>query len=307
MPLEERVEKAAKILNIKAKDLIKALNENGVDSIEMLDANTTTYKDLQGVIQIMNSPVLIPVIKVKAAASILKGENPFAEREETVLDSSDSTKKESETSSLATLIKSQRPVNQWSDEEVLLKYLETEDEQYESDLQRRAKGRRFVILTGNSQEVDVDASILMLKRARKEEIPSFITTEDKKTIHIYKIEEYHRENRVRYESPLRPGVTLFDGFCQVSNQNFKNVGDPARKMLRLIYDAQGKQSRMDETRLVELAEKEGVDGLARIYPEVHEQYMNLAATDSLPSLKTIAPVETRHADPFYQKSGNRTY
>jgi hypothetical protein len=78
-------------------------------------------------------------------------------------------------------------------------------------------------------------------------------------------------------------------------------------MLRLIYNDQGKQSRMDETRLVEVAEKEGADGLARIYPEVHINYMNLAATDSLPSLKTIAPVETRQADPFYRKSGNITY
>jgi len=102
-------------------------------------------------------------------------------------------------------------------------------------------------------------------------------------------------------------VTLFDGFCQSSNQNFKNVGDPARKMLRLIHNNIGEQSRMEEMKLVDIAREKGVDGLRDIFPEVHDYYMKLSATDSLPSLKTIAPVETRQADPFYQKSGNQTY
>lgn len=313
MSFEERIEKTAKILKLTPKIITVFLADHGVDSIEMLDASTTSHNDLQGIF--LNTTdkdgKAIAMLKVKAASAILKGEDPFAKQKDIGLAS---TSPANEVSSIAELIKNQRPVTQWSDEEVLTKYIETDDEVYESELQRRAKNRRFIILKkGTQEEVDVEASLAMLKRARKEEIPPFVIGIDNEKpggggkFHIYKVEEYHVSNRIRYESPLRPGVMLFDGFCQVTNQNFKNVGDPARKMLRLIYNDIGQQSRMDETKLVEIAEKEGLDGLGRIYPEIHENYMKLAMTDSLPSLKTIAPVETRQADPFYQKSGNRTF
>jgi len=306
IPFEDRVEKAAKILNINPNQLTEALKKSGVDCLEILDSSSVSVEDLVCAI----SPPLglsfeIPFIKAKVAAGILKIDVP-KDGSDTSKDGSDTSKVGSDTS-LADLIKSQRPVSQWSDEEVLTKYIETDDEQYESELQRRSKNRRFIVLKEGNKEVDVEASLLMLKRARKEEIPSFFIGEDKKVIHIYKVEAYHIDNRVRYESPLRPGVMLFDGFCKVSNQNFKNVGDPARKFLRLIHLFGGTQSRMEEAKLVKIAEKEGVDGLGKIFPEILVQYMELSAIDGLPSLKTIAPVETRQADPFYQKTGNRTY
>lgn len=300
IPFEDRVEKAAKILNINPNQLTEALKKSGVDCLEILDSSSVSVEDLVCAI----SPPLglsfeIPFIKAKVAAGILKKSTESPEIVELPKAGSDT--------SLVDLIRNQRPVSQWSDEEVLTKYIQTDDEQYESELQRRSKNRRFIVLKEGNKEVDVEASLLMLKRARKEEIPSFFIGEDKKVIHIYKVEAYHIENRVRYESPLRPGVMLFDGFCKVSNQNFKNVGDPARKFLRLIHLFGGTQSRMEEAKLVKIAEKEGVDGLGKIFPEILEQYMELSATDSLPSLKIISPVETRQADPFYQKTGNRTY
>lgn len=302
IPFEDRVEKAAKILKITTKILKEALKKDGVDDIELLDASTTCHNDLQGILLNINELNAAPKLKIKAASAILKGEDPFGKVSEIV-----ELPKTGSDTSLADLIKSQRPVSQWSDEEVLTKYIETDDEQYESELQRRSRNRRFIVLKEGNKEVDVDASLLMLKRARKEEIPSFFIGEDKKVINIYKVEAYHIDNRVRYESPLRPGVMLFDGFCKVSNQNFKNVGDPARKFLRLIHIFGGTQSRMEEAKLVKIAEKEGVDGLGKIFPEILVQYRELSAIDGLPSLKTIAPVETRQADPFYQKTGNRTY
>lgn len=300
IPFKDRVEKAAKILNIKPNQLTEALKKSGADCLEILDSSSVSVEDL---VCAITPPVClsleIPFIKAKVAAGILKKSTEAPEIVELPKTGSDT--------SLVDLIRNQRPVSQWSDEEVLTKYIETDDEQYESELQRRSRNRRFIVLKEGNKEVDVDASLLMLKRARKEEIPSFFIGEDKNVIHIYKVEAYHIDNRVRYESPLRPGVILFDGFCKVSNQNFKNVGDPARKFLRLIHIFGVTQSRMEEAKLVKIAEKEGVDGLGKIFPEILVQYMELSVIDGLPSLKTIAPVETRQADPFYQKTGNRTY
>lgn len=306
MPFEERVTKTANILKITEKKLKNALEHNGVDGVEILNASTTSHNDIQGILQTITpkSKPPMPLLKIKAASAILKGENPFSTEPKIV----ELPTQKRDTSVLADLIKSQRPVEQWSDEEVLSKYVTNDDDRLESELQRRAKNRPFIILKeGTQEEVDIEASLVMLKKARKEEIPSTLIKADKSVVHIYKVEAYHVANRIRYESPIRPGVMLFDGYCQVSKQNFKNVGDPARKMLRLIHDFEGELSRMEESNLIDIAEKKGIDGLGRMFPEVHEKYLELASTDSLPSLKRIAPVESRQADPFYSNGNHKRY
>lgn len=300
----ERIEKASKYLDITTKKLTSILKNEGIDDIELLDANTTTFIDMECILTESNNGKA-PRLKIKMASSILKGDDPLADKKEEIRELPN---KKSDSSVLADLIKSQRPLPQRSDEEILKEYITTDREDLESELQRRAKNRPFVIMKEDSKnEVDIDASLVMLKKARKEIIPSSYQTANKKLIRIYKIEEYHKDNRVRNDSPIRPGVTLFDGFCPVSNQNFTKVSDSARKMLRLIYNDLGEQSRLDETRLVEVAENEGVEGLGKIFPEIYETYLNWKETDNLPSLKVLAPLESKKADPFHIKNNHRTY
>ena len=292
-PFEDRVKKAAKILNSTTKKLTKILLDNGVDDINMLDATTTSFNDVFGIINEIDGN--LPLLKVKAAAGILKGDDPFNKVIEL-------PKKESESTALKALLKASEPIAGWKDEEVLRGYIETDRDDLEYELQKRAKGKRFIVLTDDKKEIDVEASLKMLKRARKEDIPSSIVTEDDKYIHIYKVENYHVDNRVREESPLRPGVTLFDGYCPVTKINFAKVSDSARKMLRLINTFEGKQSRTEERRWVDVAKEKGIDGLGVIFPEVHEHYLELSRADKLPSLKMIAPLETPKADPFRSKT-----
>jgi hypothetical protein len=299
MSFEERIEKAAKILDTKPEILRKHLEPSGIDGIELLDASTTSHGDLQGIVQTKDDYRNTPILKLKAAVGILKGGDPFV----TDVNSVNKTLK-SETS-LEDLIKSSIPLDQRSDEDILNAYIETQSDPLETELQRRAKGQRFVVLKEGN--IDVESTLYMLKKSRKNEIPPMKVNPDKSVTRFYKIEEVHENNRVRYESPLRPGVILLDGFCQVSNQNYVNVDDNARKMLRLIRNDLGEQSRMDETRLVEVAEKEGIQGLGRIFPEIHENYLKLSLVEQLPSLKVIAPVETRQADPFYQNKNKKVW
>ena len=80
-----------------------------------------------------------------------------------------------------------------------------------------------------------------------------------------------------------------------------------KPILGMLHMYGGEQASSYADKEIEIFEKEGVDGLGRMFPEILDQYMELSTTDSLPSLKIIAPVETRQADPFYQKTGNRTY
>jgi len=307
IPFEDRVEKAAKILTIDKKTFTKELKDNGVDGIEILDASTTSIDDLKGIITFSHinntkSKGALPLLKVNAAAAILKGEDPFAKPAPRV----ETPKAISGTSELADLIKSQRPITQWSDEEVLNKYLLNDGEEEERELQKRAKNHRFIILQdGSNEEVDVPASLAMLKRARKEDVPASLKTTGGKFIRIFKVEEYHVRNRIRFESPLRPGVVLFDGYCQVSKQNFNNVCEEERMMLRLIHEEIGEQSRTDENKLVKLAEQ-GMDFLLDEYGDIYFRYKELELAGKLPNLKIVAPLETK-ADPFKPGSGHITY
>jgi len=303
MSFDERLKKIAPILNYKNPKLIKnILVDEGIEDETILDASTTTEDDLVEILMTLGGT---KKLKAKMCASILKGKDPH-EKDSGIIELPN---KKSESSVIADLIKANRPVTQWSDEEVLKGYIESDGDDLEAELQRRSKNRPFIILNKNSerQEIDVDDSLFMLKRARKEEIPSSMTTGDGRFVKIFKISQYSKENRIHHESPLRPGVILFDGYCNASKQNFSNVSEGAKKMLRLIRNDLGEQTRMEESHLVEVAKKEGLDGLGRKFPEIHDNYMKLAMTDSLPSLKTLIPMDTK-SDPFYEKESNhRTF
>ena len=289
MSFADRIAKSSTYIGITPKKLEELLKKQGIDSIDVLNANTTTLLD------IASAMTDFPFLKAKMAAAILKGDNPLEEKKEDT----------SETSMLADLIKSQRPVEQWSDQEVLEAYIADQDEMYERNLQLRSKNRPFIILEkGSNDKIDIKATLMMLKRARKEDIPKQIKTPDG-FIRIYKVEEFTVGNRVRYESPLRPGSILFDGYCSQCKQNFSNVCEEERIVLRLIYEQEGQMSRSEETKLVKLAEQ-GMDFLIEDYGDVYIKYQNLKLREELPKLKIIAPLETK-ADPFKPGSGHRVY
>lgn len=298
-----RIEKAAKILG-KTPDDVKTIfvsekhisdDDLVVTAIEMseYDEVIQEYENMHGVVP----------NKFRTAIKIILGEN----KSEPVVENSTA----SERSVLEQLLQSSRPIQQWSDEEVLKSYIESDREDLESELNKRAKGRRFIVLTGKEpEEIDIDASLRMLKRARKEDIPSFIKTSDDEIINIYRVEDYHQDNRVRSESPLRPNVALFDDFCPVSNLNFAGIDQESRQYIRLIRDNCGEQSRGEESNIVTVAREKGFDGLKSLYPEIHDFYRTAFIRGTLPTLKMVEKVSSKYsttADPFNAKYGKRTF
>jgi hypothetical protein len=294
MSFTERTEKAAKSLGSHQEFIEIELGKEGITSIDVLDANTTTLDDVLGILRAQNPTV--PILKLKIAASFLKGIDPFVEHPSENL---------SAISTVKALFEANKPITNWSDKEVLEGYIESNRDDLESELQRRSKGQPFVVLKDESnEEVDIEASLMMLKKARKETIPSIIQTPDKKTIRVFKVENYHIDNRIRYESPLRPGVTLFDGYCPVSKFNFSKVPEKARQFLRLIYEKEGKMNHYQEFVLVENAE---LGALAQVYPDIYEDFKERELMGTLPKLTIVAPLETKKADPFYQAGNHMSY
>lgn len=295
--LKTRIENAAKILGVTPADIkakfVAQEHANDDDLVESV-IGMTSYDE-------MCPPDSTLPHKTKLALKMVFGNQPSKPT---------TTEPKSETSILSQLLQSSRPIQQWSDEELLRSYIEKDQEEYEFELNKRAKGRRFIVLSNReTDEIDVVASLGMLKRARKEEIPSFYVTADNVSIHVYRIEDYHRDNRIRSESPLRPGVALFDDFCPVSNISFAGVSMAARRLLRLIREVEGEMPKRDEKHLVEIAREHNVDGLLREYPELTDTYMRKVASDTLPTLKlveNVASTYTVKSDPF-KPSRHKTF
>ena len=199
------------------------------------------------------------------------------------------------------VIDAMKPVEQWSDEQILLAYARDQRDDLEFALIKRSKNRRFVIVNDDGG-IDIDASVKMLKKARREEVPSMIVPPEGEPIKVYKVDQWNPVYRVRYESPLREGVTLFDDYCPESKQNFSGISDDCRSLIRLIKNEMGTLTRESERHIVKVARAEGEAGLAYIYPEVHEKFVDMMMVGKLPSLRTMDAIAPVPSDPFHRKN-----
>lgn len=305
--LSARFEQAAKIAGLTVDEIktyfVSPENTTDDDLVET-SVRLTNIEDIEVEYNSKPGNPILPA-KVKTALKLVIG--AVSESIQTTTPSP-----QPEISMLEQLLKSSRPVQQWSDEEILKAYIESDREDLESELNKRAKGQRFIVLTGKEpEEIDIDATLKMLKRARKETIPSYIKTADNKVINIYRVEEYHLDNRARAESPLRPAVALFDDFCHVSNVNFSGITQEARVYIRLIHERYGDLSRSDENDMVFTARKEGYAGLVALYPELEQTYRAREIEGTLPSLRLVEKVASKYSsgklDPFKASSSHRSY
>ena len=300
--LKSRFEKASAISGFeleKLKSLFVAKNQYENEELLKEAIELTDKESITRTLEIWGG---IPVTKINIISKILLGDEKEVTKE---------SKETKETTVLTQLLQSSRPIQQWSDEELLTAYIKKDQEEFEFELNKRAKGRRFIVISNHeTEEIDTEATLRMLKRARKEDIPSFYQTGDGENIHIYRIEDYHKSNRIRSESPLRPGIALFDDFCPVSNISFSGVGMSARRFIRLIREVEGEQPKRDEKYLVEIGREKGLDGLMREYPELHDTYMRRSADETLPTLKLVENVTSTYitkSDPFNAHSGKRIF
>jgi len=308
--ISSRIERASAILGITSDNIKSCFTLNKSVSDELIDSIITSLNESEIVDALTaffgsDSGVKAPII---AATKVLK--RPVADSKAEYIKSE---------STLEKILQASKPIANWSDEEVLLSYLESESQDLEFELNKRSKGHRFVVLIGNQKPLknvpslftpsdpntmDIKATLAMLKRARKEEIPAVYKTADNEIIRVFRIEEYHPENRERFVSPLRPTSILFDGYCSECGLNFSKVDMTARQFLRLIYEKEGKQSKTTEAGLIEVA-SHGIDALFDMYPELVPTWDEKERNGSLPKLKVYESPTTKGADPF--NSTKRVY
>ena len=306
--LAVRVESASKVLDVPAEKILAMLKDEGIEDsnagLLILDSPTTTIEDLVDILATCAAKKL----KLKAAASLLKGEN--LERPKPV-DNIPPT-----TNNFIEAMKIMRPIQQWNDKELLEKYNQDKDPEIEQELHKRSSGRNFIVLSSTSEQgkeiIDIENSLELLKQARKRVTPSFLPIGDQGAVRpIYPILSLNIHDRMIELCPIC-GETLFKGYCQHCQANFAPISDDERAYVRLIANSGNFEVKSHADRKAVFASaSKGLEDLKATWPSIIQKFEELKATNSLPKLRILISRPTSVKDPFFtdgnRSFGNKTY
>jgi hypothetical protein len=316
----DRISKVSEILNVPPTTVSEILKKEGLEDtpsgISLLNAPTTTVDDLIEILQ-----TGIPEAKklqVKAAASALKGDDPLQKNPEPRVTSAIPTEQVAQphlldqiAQPLVEYLKSSKPIQQWSDKELLERYAEKREYEVEQELNLRSKNQPFIILLAGKHEpgkeaIDIEASLELLKSARKRTNPTMIP-HGETVVQVYRIAELNLQDRIMEICPIC-GQALYKGYCEKCQVNFASVGDDERAYIKLMSgsDNFNAGSFSDRKHLIASASK-GLDDLKITWPGLAKKFDELRLTGDLPKLRIVAnrPSSTV-ADPFFQ-DGNRAF
>jgi hypothetical protein len=325
------IKDASEILSVEPKIIYDALAEAGIDEseegVKLLNSPIITEEDLTDAL----SDIKAPKLKMKAAVSTLKGYNPYRE-EGTCSTPKDNVDQESKyekelspwgrqllyshnkrmkmqgsglAESIAEGLKEVMPniktdFKQLKDKDLLELYIEDMDYEIEQELHRRAKHQPFIVLDPD-KKINVEASIDLLKRARKMVNPSMVPVGDT-VVPVYRITEVNPDDNIIELCPIC-GEVLYKGYCDKCELNFAGVGDDERAYVNLISKISyfNANSFSDRKAVIASATK-GLLDLRKTWPGASKQFDELKLTNNLPSLRKIRALPSaKPADPFNVK------
>jgi hypothetical protein len=301
------ISKAAQTLEIPLTSLTDILLKAGVpdDDIgyKLLKAKTTTETYLADLLR-KGFPDTAD-LKVFAAASILKGNDPF--EEESIKEIKDAP-----TIILEALTANRTPA-QMKDQELLELYAKDRDYEIEQELHKRARFKRFIVLvpgkgaqSPGKEVIDIDKSLDLLKKARKMEIPQ-VASFDGKILQVFRITELNPEDRKTELCPIC-GKPLFQGYCQDCGLDFGGIGMDERSYIRLVTKKETfNVSSFSDRRAIHASATKGLEDLKLTWPSVAPEFDDLKVSNNLPQLVIMKPVlSEKKKDPFHV-DGNRSY
>ena len=201
-----------------------------------------------------------------------------------------------------------KPLGQWTDEELLENYGPDISSSIIDELHRRSKGRRFIMFKNEAEGIiDLEASLRMLKEARKRETPVHYKLSDslKRTFIAGEF-----PSQVFYECPLHQGVLLFDGYCDKCGHTWEAVDYEVRQFVRIIVGC-GEEPKENASvrQLINDARNGGIKSLSEDYPKSFVEFLDRQERDNLPSLKrrTATASSIKVKDPFYSQTNKNRY
>jgi hypothetical protein len=307
----DRVSKAAEILAVSSNDLVVVLKQNGINDTDMgvslLNASTTSIEDLSEILQ--SGVPSAKKLQLKAAAAMLKGDDPMQKNPEPRVVNAVSPGADMQP--LADFLKSSKPIQQWCDRDLLIRYADQREYEVEQELHQRAKNQPFIVLRPGKHEpgkelLDLETSLELLKAARKRTNPSIIPNGNS-VVQVYRITDLNLPGRILETCPIC-GQTLWKGYCEKCQANFAGIGDDERAYVKLvsISDQFDAGSFSDRKHLLASAGK-GLEDLKSTWPSIAKKFDELKLIGGLPKLRVVAnrPSATV-SDPFFQE-GNRAF
>jgi len=320
--LSERVSKASELSKVSIEHLLEKLELLGIEdndhAISLLESESAPEDVLKEGLKDLGLPVII----LNAVIKILKHGDVSAEKEYVASPINEAIKEQEAIRSSKSLeevfsnvMASNKPISQYSDEELVTKYATTGDGELEAELIKRAKGSRFIASPykeGGVDEIDVPATLRLLKKARRGEVfPSEFVDESGKMFRIFSVQEFSPEGRVVEMSPLSPKTALFDGYCSATSINFSGITDDCRAFMRIVLDqteAKGagyQLSASDKRDLISVARSKGIGSLKVMYPDLAVVFDEMKSIDDLPRLKKLRePANRDHAAKAVQQHFN---
>jgi len=317
-PLSVRCQKVSSILKASPEDLLKAFADEGITDdaagLDVLDAPTTTIDD---VVQILvKCGTQAKNLQLKAAASMLKDSETARPAPVTPTETQEKMPVLT-AESMAQVFKAARPIQQWSDRELLEKFVQDRDPEIETELHnKRARGQNFVVLVPGKYEpgkekINLETTLELLKSARKRTVPSIVSNGDGYSA-VYKITELNLADRIIDYCPIC-GEVLYKGYCEKCSLNFSPVGEKERAYINLIAQSSNfNKNSFSDRKAIMASGAKGLDDLKQTWPSLAKTFDEMDATGSLPKLRVIENRPSRTvADPFFMEGsrafGNRSY
>ena len=214
--LVERIQAASKVMRITDKDVCDRLKLLGIiwtedDALDLLLSETTTEEDALKVF------AGIPIARFRAGWALLKGRKTETQ--------GDPTGEQSEG-----ILKLLRPVDQWSDEDLINAYDQNCSTKIFTELRERSKNRRFVAFDENGR-CNKKITLQLLRITRRQPIGETWQGDDGLVLKIYPAGEFPMP--LVEECPFHEDIILVDGYCEKCMESWKGVTHPDRILARL--------------------------------------------------------------------------
>jgi hypothetical protein len=277
------------------------VEKGNVESYSIIDDGYCREGDARSVFCELMQPTM-PIPWFRKMWSILCPATSYYDSTDTNI-AVDTDKAAGITQTLSDFVKSNRPISQWKDIELIEAYTLDALPEIIDELAKRSQNKA-VMVYNRDKTLNKELSLKFLRDSRRKKVPETYAKNGRAYI-LKKVGDFPED--IQEESPIIPGNILVDGYCDVSELDYSDVPMASRQFLRLIVqhnDHGG--SRMELVKLVKMAEK-GVEELSNIFPSVANEFERLKETGNLPSLKVLNSNNEANgkSDPF--GNGNKRF
>jgi len=265
---------AIRLDETKVREILAEIGADGDTEMSLTILDSEEYLPFGDLRAAFVDPGHTKIAILRAAAPYLRAKANQEKVEATTGDS---------ISVLKEMLAANRPKTEWSDEELLEAYDETNSLVVEI-IGERTRGHPCIVFQKDGS-VDVGVSLKLVRIAKRQPTQETHRLDSGKLVTVYRPGVFLA--KALNESPFCAGVALVDGFCSKSGTQWGDVTLKNRILCRL-HVTQIETAALTKLQMVELCKAATSDGFEDLVGEAVALYEKLEAQDKLPKLKVFA-------------------